>query len=52
MPTRGTMIKVGMTVHNLVEALAISRSNILDVGNVLESSLNLERRSAGLCQIL
>ena len=46
------MVKVGMTAHYLIEALAVGGCDILDIGHVLEPSLNLKRRGTCLSQVL
>ena len=49
---RGSAISLRMLGNDGIEALAIGRNDILDVGNVLQSALNLERTGTCLHQFL
>ena len=49
-PQGGSAIAVRMAADNLVEALAVGGRYILDVGHILQASLNLKRRGTGISQ--
>ena len=52
MPTRRTTVLVRMLGNDAIQTLTIGRHHVLDVGNILQTTLYLERRSTRLSKFL
>lgn len=52
-PSEGSpAVAVGMSADNSVKEPAIGSGDVLDIGDILQTALNLERRGAGIDELL